>query len=223
MRRRTKVLVGAGAIVAVLGGGLVVGPALYARYVNASADPVPTLSLTAAPAGGPGAVRAPDGTWTVGQGSFAGYRVHEVLQGHDATVTGRTSAVTGTVTVRAGRATAGAVTVQVADVRTDEPPRDAYFRSTALDTDRFPTATFTLGTPVPLRAGDTTLTGRLTVHGVTRDVSAPAQVAVAAGRAQVVVSVPVTWSDYGVQAPHLGFVTVDASGSIEVSLTLDAP
>lgn len=223
MRRRTKVLVGMGAAVVVLGGAAVVGPAVYVHVVNANADPVPTISLTGVPVAGGDPAPAADGTWTVGSGSFAGYRVHEVLQGHDATVTGRTTDVSGTVTVAGGRATAGTVTVQVADIHTDEPPRDVYFRSSALETDRFPTATFELTSPVALRTGSATLAGRLTVHGVERAVSTTAQVAVSGGRAQVVVSIPVTWSDFGVQAPHLGFVTVDGSGDVEVSLDLVAP
>ncbi len=85
-----------------------VGPAVYAALVNRHADPAPTLSAGASVgAAGPLA----DGRWTVGAGSFAGYRVHEVLQGHDATVTGRTDRVSGQVTVSGGRVTAGTVTV----------------------------------------------------------------------------------------------------------------
>jgi polyisoprenoid-binding protein YceI len=222
VRRRTKLLALATGVVVVVGGVVVVGPAVYAHVVNANADPLPTLGLTVPPTAGP-ARAAPDGTWTVGAGSFAGYRVHEVLEGHGATVTGRTSDVTGKVAVTSGRVTSGTVSVDVASIHTDEAPRDAYFRSTALDTSMFPTASFTLTAPVAMRSGSPTLAGRLTVHGVTHDVSVAAQVAVAGDRAQVVASVPVTWSDYGVQAPHLGFVTVAASGAIELRLDLAAP
>ena len=194
-----------------------VGPAVYAALVNRHADPAPTLSAGASVgAAGPLA----DGRWTVGAGSFAGYRVHEVLQGHDATVTGRTDRVSGQVTVSGGRVTAGTVTVQVGSIHTDEPPRDSYFRSTALETSRFPTATFTLTASVPASSGSVTLPGRLTVHGVTRDVRVPAQAATGRAGADLVASLPVTWADYGVKAPRLPFVTVDDHGTIELQLHL---
>ncbi|MGC5165265.1 YceI family protein [Luteimicrobium sp. DT211] len=216
-RRRTLVVWGAGVVVVLVAAALV-GPAVYAGLVNRHADPVPSLSAGSTAVGTPGALA--DGRWTVGTGSFAGYRVHEVLQGHDATVTGRTDQVSGTVTASDGRVTAGTVTVQVASVHTDEPPRDSYFRSTALETSRFPTATFTLTGAVPASSGSVSLPGRLTVHGVTRDVSIPAQVATGAAGAQIVASLPVTWADFGVSAPRLPFVTVDDHGAIELDLHL---
>ncbi|GMA23847.1 hypothetical protein GCM10025864_16060 [Luteimicrobium album] len=189
---------GAGVVV-VLVVAAFVGPAVYAGLVNRHADPVPTLSTGSASVGAAGPLA--DGRWTVGSGSFAGYRVHEVLQGHDATVTGRTDEVAGTVTVSGGRVTSATVTVQVASIRTDEPPRDSYFRSTALETSKFPTATFTLAQPVPASSGTVSLPGRLTVHGVTRDVTVPAQSATGEAGAEIVASLPVTWADYGVDAP----------------------
>ncbi|MFC8731052.1 YceI family protein [Luteimicrobium sp. NPDC057192] len=215
-RRRTLAYWGAGVVVLLVVAAFV-GPAVYAALVNRHADPAPTLSAGASVgAAGPLA----DGRWTVGTGSFAGYRVHEVLQGHGATVTGRTDRVSGQVTVSGGRVTAGTVTVQVGSIHTDEPPRDAYFRSTALETSKFPTATFTLTSPVPATSGSPTLPGRLTVHGVTRDVRVPAQAATGRAGADLVASLPVTWADYGVSAPRLPFVTVDDHGAIELELHL---
>ncbi|MFC8599844.1 YceI family protein [Isoptericola sp. NPDC057191] len=221
MRRRTKVLVGAGAGLVVLGGAAVlVGPGLYADHVNRAAAAVPALSASGAPLGDPAAL---GGTWDVAAGSTAGYRVHEVLRGADATVTGRTDQVTGQVTVEGGTLTAGEVHVDVASIATDEPPRDAYFRGSVMDVGTFPTASFTLTEPVRLTAGatDVDLTGELTVHGVTRDVVVPAQVAGDDGGVQVVGSAPVTFADHGVTPPALGFVRVDDHGSVEFSLHLE--
>jgi len=215
--RRRLVVWGVGVVVLLVVAAFV-GPAVYAGLVNGHADPAPSLSPGGTAVGRPGPLA--DGRWTVGTGSFAGYRVHEVLQGHDATVTGRTDEVTGTVTVAGGRVTAGSVTVQVASIHTDEPPRDAYFRSTALETSRFPTATFTLAGAVPASSGSVRLPGRLTVHGVTREVSIPAQAATGEAGAEIVASLPVTWADYGVGAPRLPFVTVDDHGAIELDLHL---
>ena len=62
----------------------------------------------------------------------------------------------------------------MASIATDEPPRDSYFRDTALQTGTFPTATFTLTEPVALGDGVTsaTLTGDLTIRGEKRSASA---------------------------------------------------
>jgi polyisoprenoid-binding protein YceI len=74
-----------------------------------------------------------DGVWTVTDGSTAGYRVDEVLNGADVTVAGTTGRVTGTVEVAAGELTAAQVTVDVASITTDSGRRDAYFRDRIMD------------------------------------------------------------------------------------------
>jgi polyisoprenoid-binding protein YceI len=227
MRRRTKVVIGVVAGVVALGAaGAIVGPIVYANSQNQRAEAEPTLAPTAS---GDATISASDadGTWTAGSGSYAGYRVHEVLNGNDVQVTGRTTSVEGTTTIADGSITAGKLTVQVGDIATDEAARDSYFRDSALDTSSFPTATFELTGPVDVSSalsGDgaaITLPGKLTVHGVTKDVEASAQVGISSsGKAQVVGSIPITFADYGVQAPSLGFVKVDPKGSVEFSLDL---
>ncbi len=209
----------------VIGGTAAVtwGPALYADWANRAAADVPALDPTGTALPGTDL----DGVWVVGAGSYAGYRVHEVLRGEDVTVTGRTDpssdAVTGSVTVADGTVTDAEVVVDVAGVATDEPPRDAYFRGTVMETGTYPTATFELTEPADLPDGDATveLTGDLTIRDVTREVVVEAQVAATGVGAQVVGSVPVTFSDYGVEAPALAFVRVDPEGSVEFSLQLE--
>ncbi len=88
-------------------GGLVVlggvaaafGPALYSSYAEGQASAPPSLDATV-PSGG-STVDPSDlsGTWNISDGSFAGYRVNEVLNGTDAVVTGRTEKVTGSLSV----------------------------------------------------------------------------------------------------------------------------
>ncbi|MCM0639410.1 YceI family protein [Cellulomonas wangsupingiae] len=221
MNKRTKVWAGVGAGVVVLGVvAVAVGPGLYADWANSNAEAAPTLEASAT--GGP--VAATDGTWTVADGSFAGYRVEEVLRGEDVTVTGRTEDVTGSVTVEGGSLTAAEIEVDMASIATDEPPRDNYFRDQAVQVGTFPTATFTLTEPVELGDGVTSaqLTGDLTIRDVTQEVTVDAQVAGSGDAVQVVGSVPVTFADFGVQAPSLGFVTVEDTGAVEFDLRLTA-
>ncbi|KTR38519.1 polyisoprenoid-binding protein [Curtobacterium oceanosedimentum] len=228
LRTRTKVIIGIATGVVVIGAAAVVaGPVIYANTVNGQAAAAPSLS--AAPSGSGGTLDAAqaDGTWTSTSSSYAGYRVHEVLQGNDVNVVGRTKDAQGTATVDGGSLTKATVTVQVASISTPESRRDEYFRTQALQTDRYPTATFALTEPVDVSSAldgstqDVTLTGTMDLHGVEKPVTADAQVAVTKdGGVQVVGSVPITFADYGVEAPSLGFVTVDGKGSVEFSLDL---
>ncbi|MGW6130896.1 YceI family protein [Cellulomonas sp. NPDC055163] len=223
MDKRTKVITGTGVGVVVLAAGLVVGPRLYADAENSRTEAAPTLTAPAE-TGGAAAPAATDGTWTVGEGSFAGYRVDEVLSGNDITVTGRTEDVTGTVTVEEGSLTGATVEVDMASIATDEARRDDYFRGTALQVDTYPTATFTLTEPVELAEGATSaqLAGELTIRDVTQPVTVDAQIAASGDAVQVIGSVPVTFADYGVEAPNLGFVSVEDTGFVEFDLRLAA-
>ncbi|WP_159792770.1 YceI family protein [Puerhibacterium puerhi] len=224
MRTGVKVAVGTGAGVVVFGvAAAVFGPGLYADWAERGVDDAPTLDAASA---APVDASALSGTWTVADGSFAGYRVDEVLSGEDVTVTGRTEQVAGSVTLDGGSVTEAEIVVDMASVATDEPPRDEYFRSRALQTDTYPTATFTLTEPAALADGATAvdLVGDLTVHGVTQQVTVAAEVAGSGAdgvdAVQVVGSVPVTFADFGVEAPSLGFVTVEEQGAVEFSLRL---
>lgn len=232
MQKKTKIgLWIAGGVVFVGGAALAFGPAVYADYANGNAEAAPTIAASA-PSSTDAAttteVNADDlsGTWSIGADSYAGYRVDEVLQGNDVTVTGRTTDVTGDLTVDALSLTAATITVDVASIATDENARDAYFRDTAMEVGVFPTATFTLTEPVALEAPEAgvaqtvTATGELTMHGVTQPVTVELQAALTDTGGQVVGTVPVTFSDYGVEAPNLGFVSVDDTGSVEFSLNV---
>ena len=226
MDKRTKVITGAGVGVVVLAAGLIVGPRLYADAENSRTEAAPTLTAAAAAGAAEGteAPAATDGTWTVGEGSFAGYRVDEVLSGNDITVTGRTEDVTGTLTVAEGSLTEATVEVDMASIATDEARRDDYFRGTALQVETYPTATFELTEPVELEEGATSaqLVGELTIRDVTQAVTVDAQIAASGDAVQVVGSVPVTFADYGVEAPNLGFVSVEDTGAVEFDLRLTA-
>lgn len=213
-------VVGVGVGVVVLGGAaFVLGPGLYADWSEDRAAAAPTLEASAGSSLDAAEV---DGSWDVGAGSFAGYRLDEVLQGENVTVTGRTEDVTGSLTVADGSLDAAEITVDMTTVATDVANRDAYFRDTALQVSRFPTATFVLSEPVavPGTAGDVTLTGDLTIRGVTQPVTVDAQIGATEDGVQVVGEVPVTFADFDVEAPSLGFVEVEDTGSVEFSLSL---
>ncbi|WP_051703056.1 YceI family protein [Oerskovia turbata] len=165
-----------------------------------------------------------DGVYAVDTGSQAGYRVDEVLSGQDVTVVGRTGDVRGDVTVEGGVLTAASIEVDMTTVETDDSGRDRQFLR-ILDTGEHPTATFVLTAPVDLSGlatGTATVEapGALTIKGVPHEVTATLEARTTGGGAQVSGSIPVTFSDYGVTAPNLGFVQVEDAGTVEMLLEL---
>lgn len=217
--RRVAVAVVALVVLATL--AVLVGPRLYAWWGNRSTPPPLAVTTTApAPTTGPLEV---DGTWTLGPGTTAGYRVAEVLRGEDVTVVGRTEDVTGAVTVEDGRLTAVDATVQVATVVTGVGPRDSFMRD-LLEAGTHPTATFRLGAPVALpdleEGGTVEVPGTLTLRGTEHPVTFTLDVVRDGTGLRAAGSAPVTFSDLGLEAPSLGFVEVEDAGTLELLLVL---
>lgn len=218
-------------VVVVVAVGLIVGgPWFYARVLAPDARaPLALTTPTATPSVDPDAPLPPlevDGTWQVGAGSAAGYRLGEVLSGEQVTVVGRTEQVTGSLTVAGGQLTEATVRVDTASIATDESARDAFFRR-ALDTTTFPEATFTLTAPVDVTAVAAATApvavaapGTLTFHGVSQPVTAELLVQRTPEGIEVAGQVPVTLESFGLDAPDLGFVTVEPTGSVELLLVL---
>lgn len=220
-KRRSRLVVVLVVVVALGVLAVLAGPPLYSRWVE-SRNPDP-ITLTSAP-DVPSGELDPSGSWTVAPGSEAGYRVEEVLRGEDTTVVGRSSDVSGTLEVADGQLTAATVTVQTATIETGVGPRDNFLRDT-LESQTFPTATFELGAPVavPALTGEPVAaeaTGRLTIRDVTRDVTVALQVQRTADGVRVSGTVPVTFTDFEIEAPSLGFVEVEDAGTIEMLLVL---
>jgi polyisoprenoid-binding protein YceI len=172
------------------------------------------------------------GTWTVGSGSVAGYRVHEKLAILPAPseAVGRTSQITGSATVvNSGvtrTVTAASFTVQVSTLTSDRAMRDQRVHTLGLETDTYPTATFQLARPITLPTITGVIvrvmaTGPLTMHGVTRMESIPLSLQLSGSTIEVVGSISFPWSEFGMTAPNFGnFVTVDNSATMELDLKL---
>ncbi|TQF74866.1 YceI family protein [Rhodococcus spelaei] len=220
MRRRWWVL-GSVVVVAVL--ALVAGPWVYGTWIATDDAPAASVSTSGAQA----ATGDVNGTWRVDPGTApnataAGYTVHEVLNGASVTVVGSTGEVDGQVTIDADKLTAATVTVRVESIKIDNARRDGQFAGNVMAVGTYPTARFTLDRPVDLSALPTdgttaTLpaTGTLELRGVTRPVTVDVKV-LHSGQALIASgSIPVTWKDFGVQPPSLGFVTVDDAGTVD--------
>lgn len=227
--KKSYALIGTGAVVLLGGVAAFAGPSIYSSVMEGQSAAAPTISMTAPASTDAAQSDQPvlAGSWQVSDGSEAGYRVNEVLNGQDVTVTGRTSDVSGSFTVNAeGTVLEQAdFTVNLSTVATDSDRRDNYFKNTTIDTATYPEATLTLSSPVelgtPLASGEVRsvdVTGELTLKGVTKTVTFPVEVAGDGTQAQLAASLPISFADYGIEAPSLGFVSVEDQGTIEVQL-----
>ena len=197
-------------------------------YVNVISDDAPAPLALDESGGGAGSGSGADleGTWTITDGSEAGYRVDEVLNGQDKTVVGRTSDVSGQITVADGSATEAEVVVDMTTVTTDSDSRDSQFRGPIMLTDEFPASTFRLTEPVALadlngsQPASVTATGELTLRDVTQPVEAEVDLQVSGAEVQIAGSIPITFADFEIEAPNLGFVRVEDAGVVEFLLTL---
>jgi polyisoprenoid-binding protein YceI len=182
-------------------------------------------SSTSSGSAGSGSVA---GTWAVGPGSVVGYRVQEVLIGQNATAVGRTTKVSGTVTITGTTVTSGTVTVDMASVESDQSQRNAQFDGRIMDVATYPTATLHLTGPITLGSIPAighevsyTGSGSLTMHGVTKTISLPLSAERTATGIAVLADIPITFADWQIANPSVGgFVTTANTGTLEVLLQL---
>ena len=194
------------------------------------ADPSASAAASTSAGTAAGSEDGVAGTWSVADGSQAGYRVREQLASlpAESDAVGRTSDVTGSITLESDGATtmltAGSITVDTTTIASDEDRRDNRLRSEGLQTDTYPTATFTITQPVEIpasavdgTAADITLVGDLELPGVTRSVSIPAQARLADGTIQVAGSITFARADFEIVAPNVGgfIISIADEGALE--------
>jgi polyisoprenoid-binding protein YceI len=157
--------------------------------------------------------------------SFVGYRVKEQLTflGSPNEAVGRSSAVTGTMEVAGDTVEQVRIEADLTQLTSDEGRRDNAIRQRGLESERHPTATLELAEPIqlastPAQGQDVRGqgAGRLTVHGVTREVDLDLTGRWSGSTIQVVGQLPVKMTDYQIEPPRFGPVV-----SIEDSLAVD--
>ncbi len=234
---KSRFLIAGAAVIAVIA---LAGGGAYVYFFSGLRSSPNALGLSASPSAqastSPSASTAGSlaGSWTVTTGSLAGYRVKELFVGetskHEAVA--RTSTVTGSLTV-AGASTGYQVSaITITAVLTglhsvdtvagrDVSQRDGFV-SRQMNLQQFPSATFTASsvsvtgsTSGPV---DLTLPGKLTIHGVTKDVTASAKAQLSGSKVEVAGSVSIVMTDYGVTPPSVPFTTVDPQVTIEFDI-----
>jgi polyisoprenoid-binding protein YceI len=234
---RTGKLIVAGVLVLVvaLGGG-------YLFFTSRTSDSPPPAALDPAPSTTAGqatgttqadGAASPDGTWQVSDdgSSYVGYRVKEQLAFLNSPneAVGRSTAVTGTMTVAGDTVEAARIEADLTRLTSDETRRDNAIRQRGLESERFPTATLELAAPI--RLADAPVQGRevrgqgkgrLTAHGVTREVDLDLRGRWNGSTIQVVGQLPVKMSDYQIEAPRFGpVVSIEDSADVDFSLVFE--
>jgi polyisoprenoid-binding protein YceI len=166
------------------------------------------------------------GTWTVAQPSTAGYRAKEVLFGQSTEGVGRTTDVTGAITIAGDAITEGTITVDLTTLTSDEDRRDGQVQGRILQTSEFPKATFTIKGPLTLPAApaiDATVTldapGTLNLHGTDKDITIPLQVKRTATGFAVIGSSDIVFTDYGIPDPSNPAAQVENHATLELALS----
>lgn len=243
MSRTVKVLVGAGAVVALA------AVALWwfwlrgdepeeARLRDRTSETVGTSETTAEPGGSGGETggsdaSSPDGTWKVVAGDevWVGYRVDEKMGPAllEKTAVGRTPAVEGSMTISGTTVDDVTMTADLSQLTSDEDRRDRKVRGEILETETYPEATFVLTEPIDLGAPpeegaavSATAKGELTVHGVSKPVELSLDARWNGDTIDVAGRLEVHFPDFGIENPSMaGMLEVGDDGTMELQLTFE--
>ena len=171
------------------------------------------------------------GTWMLSEDgrSFVGYRIGETFADiGTATAVGRTSDLTAELDFDGTRITRVAITADLRTLRSDQSRRDQALRSRGLETDTYPTATFTLSEPVAvdeaaLSGGviGQSVRGTLELHGVANDVEIALTGQLVDGLAVIVGSSEIVLADYEIVPPtNFRVISIEDSGTMEFQIIL---
>ncbi len=205
-------------------------PFIYINFIEG--DPAPPLSLdqvtTTSGASDPSAavpLTSIDGTWSATEGSQAGYRIKETLFGQSTEAVGRTTKVTGQLAASGTTVSAAAFSVDLTSVTSDQSQRDGQFQGRIMNTSKFPTATFTLTSPIDIGSIPADqqeiavkATGDLTMHGVTKSVTFDLTAKLDGQHIDVAGSTTIVFADYGIDNPSAGPAQTGDDGLLEVLL-----
>lgn len=177
-----------------------------------------------------------DGTWNIDTSigsfsdfsdSFVGYRVQEQLAGIGGnTAVGRTPAVSGSLTIAGTKVTAVTIEADLTGLKSDDNRRDGQLSHQGLETSTYPTATFSLTSPIDLGSVpadgteiSVTATGKLTLHGQTKDVQIPLKAKLSGSTIVVTGSLDVAFADYGMSKPNsFAVLSIADTGTLELQL-----
>jgi polyisoprenoid-binding protein YceI len=199
--------------------------------IDPTAAPTTAAPTTAAPT----ATAASTLEWTVSDKSKARVTVREQLAAFsfpsDAVLVATGAKGSFQLNADGTFASGSQVSFDVSSLKSDESLRDSFVKQTVLNTRQFPTATFvptaTAGLTLPLLAsGHLTfkLTGKLTIHGVTKDVTFDVDATRAGGALTATATLDPTFKfeDFGMPQPASPGRLVSVVDEIKLTIDLVA-
>jgi polyisoprenoid-binding protein YceI len=172
-------------------------------------------------------------TFSISEGSEARFYIDEVLLGNDKTVVGTTPGVTGEIQfdiANLGATTVGIITVDASQLATDDNRRNGQIQNRILESskDEFKFITFEptsiTGLPEAVAVGDSfnvQMTGKLTIHGVSKEQTFDVAVAVVSEtELQGLGSATILHADYELSIPRVPIVaSVEDEVKLEIAFT----
>jgi polyisoprenoid-binding protein YceI len=208
----------------------------------ASASPTATATPAASTATAPttaaataGTVSAATSTWTIGSASKAVVSVREQLVGvslpSDAVLTATGGSGTFGLNADGTFSSNSKITFELATLTSDNRDRDNFVKQDTLNTRQFPKAEFvptkTSGLALPVASTGTftfTLTGNLTIHGKTKEVTFNVVAKRSGGdlTATATLAPTVKFGDFGMSAPSVPFRVVSVVDEIRIVVEITA-
>jgi polyisoprenoid-binding protein YceI len=134
--------------------------------------------------------------------------------------------VTGSLTISDESVSAAEFTVDMASIESDSGKRDDQFRGRIMDVTTYPTATFTLTTPITLPGSAVSgapltveATGDLSLRGTTKSVTFPLEAELTDGAVRVAGTINIVFADWSIPKPGFGGITTEDNGDLEFLLT----
>lgn len=202
------------------------GPFVYINFIEDDPPPKLKLATVETKSESDSSSTTPtaatiDGSWTVKPDSAVQYRVGEILFGQSTTAVGKTTAITGDMTISGTTVQSATFTADLTKVTSDQGNRDRQFQGRIMDTASFPNATFTLTSPielgsVPANGVQVTekATGDLTLRGKTKSVTFDIIAQRNGDAIQTNGTIPVVFDDYAIPAPSFGPAEVEDHGEL---------
>lgn len=157
--------------------------------------------------------------------STIGYRMADASG--DDLVSASTSEISGVIARSGDSITTAEFMVDLATLAGDSGARNAVLGALLAATGGNSTASFVLSEPVALpEAGadpiETTITGTLTVRGVSHEVVADAEIGFDGDSGTLTGSIPIALADYGFSSTALGVIGADDTAYIDIDLVAEA-
>lgn len=193
----------------------------------ADAESAEATEATGAIGDGEAAAPTFDGIWVPTSASEFGYRVDEVLGGVNVTAVGRGNEIDGALTIDGTTASIEA-SIQVDSIESDDSRRDNAFRGTIMDTANFPTAIFRTtesidfgSVPAVGEQVSAEAVGELTLKGTTLPVTVEVTAQSDGDSIGVLGSIPITFTDFGIDNPSNPAVSLEDDGIVEFVLVFE--